>query len=68
MEQQFGEPEACFRTLDLYTSAVLESTLDPAPQPKQEYRIAMEEIANLSCEAYRAIVQKDARFIDYFQV
>eukprot|EP00884_Botryococcus_braunii_P020823 jgi/Botrbrau1/7424/Bobra.0112s0023.1 len=67
VEQQFGEAEACFRTLDLYTSAVLESTLDPAPQPKQEYRDAMDEIATLSCEAYRAIVQKDARFIDYFQ-
>lgn len=68
VEQQFGEPEACFRTLDLYTSAVLESSLNPAPQPKQEYRDAMEEIAKLSCDAYRAIVQNDPRFIEYFQV
>ena len=41
MEQQFGETEVCFRTLDLYTSAVLEASLNPAPQPKKEYREAM---------------------------
>ena len=29
LEQQFGEKEVCFRTLDLYTSAVLESALSP---------------------------------------
>lgn len=41
MEQQFGEKEVCFRTLDLYTSAVLEASLNPTKQPKQEYRDAM---------------------------
>ena len=41
MEQQFGETEVCFRTLDLYTSAVLEASLNPTQEPKQEYREAM---------------------------
>lgn len=45
MEQQFGETEVCFRTLDLYTSAVLEASLNPAPYPKQEYREAMAEMS-----------------------
>ncbi len=35
IEQQFGEPEVCFRTLDVYTSAVLEACMDPPPAPKQ---------------------------------
>lgn len=53
IEQQFGETETCFRTLDLYTSAVLEATLDPPSAPKQEWRDKMEELSKISCETYR---------------
>lgn len=45
LEQQFGEKEVCFRTLDLYTSAVLESSLNPSPQPKAEFRTVLDEMA-----------------------
>ena len=47
LEQQFGEQEVCFRTLDLYTSAVLESTLNPVVQPRKEFRLAMDEMAKV---------------------
>ena len=47
LEQQFGEQEVCFRTLDLYTSAVLESTLNPVVHPKEEFRTAMDEMAKV---------------------
>ena len=47
MEQQFGEKEVCFRTLDLYTSAVLEASLNPTKQPKKEYREAMAEMSKV---------------------
>lgn len=47
LEQQFGEKEVCFRTLDLYTSAVLESTLNPVIPPKQEFRGAMDAMAKV---------------------
>lgn len=66
VEQQFGEKEVCFRTLDLYTSAVLESSLDPAPAPDASFRAAMAEMAEASCEAYRAVVRGDPRFVDFF--
>lgn len=66
VEQQFGEKEVCFRTLDLYTSAVLESSLDPAPAPEASFRAAMAEMAEASCEAYRAVVRGDPRFVDFF--
>ena len=49
LEQQFGEQEVCFRTLDQYTSAVLESTLNPVVQPKEEFRTAMDEMAKVCC-------------------
>ena len=47
VEQQFGEQEVCFRTLDLYTSAVLEASLSPAPEPKKEYRNAMAKMGEV---------------------
>ena len=47
LEQQFGEQEVCFRTLDLYTSAVLESSLNPVVQPRAEFRTAMDEMAKV---------------------
>ena len=48
IEQQFGEQEVCFRTLDLYTSAVLEASLSPAPRPKKEYRDVMAKMSEVS--------------------
>ncbi|CAK0740175.1 hypothetical protein CVIRNUC_001230 [Coccomyxa viridis] len=67
LEQQFGEQEVCFRTLDLYTSAVLESTLNPVVQPKKEFRDAMEGMAKVSCDAYREVVRGNPNFIEFFQ-
>lgn len=67
LEQQFGEAEVAFRTLDLYTSAVLEASLNPTNAPKPEWREVMAEMSKLSCEAYREVVTGDPRFIDYFQ-
>ena len=45
IEQQFGEKELCFRTLDLYTSAVLEASLNPTTPPKPEWREAPARMA-----------------------
>ena len=45
LEQQFGEKEVCFRTLDLYTSAVLESSLNPVKPPLSQFRDAMDAMA-----------------------
>lgn len=67
MEQQFGEKEISFRTMDLYTGAVLEATLAPSAQPKQEWRDVMAVMSKVSCDAYRSVVRGDPRFIDFFQ-
>ena len=50
VEQQFGEKEVCFRTLDLYTSAVLEASLDPVVHPKPEWRKAMEGMSEVGTQ------------------
>lgn len=67
MEQQFGEKEIAFRTMDLYTGAVLEATLAPTQQPKQEWRDTMKLMSELSCDAYRSVVRGDDKFIEFFQ-
>ncbi|GIL52665.1 hypothetical protein Vafri_8482 [Volvox africanus] len=66
IEQQFGEREVCFRTLDLYTSAVLEAALDPPPAPRQEWRNLMSLLATHSCDMYRSVVYRTPEFYDYF--
>lgn len=47
VEQQFGEQEVAFRTLDLYTSAVLEASLNPAPKPEPEWRDIMKKLSEV---------------------
>ncbi|GFR48761.1 hypothetical protein Agub_g10581 [Astrephomene gubernaculifera] len=66
IEQQFGEKEVCFRTLDLYTSAVLEAALDPPPAPRAEWRALMGQLAADSCDTYRSVVYGTPDFYEYF--
>jgi phosphoenolpyruvate carboxylase len=68
MEQQFGEREMAFRTMDLYTGAVLEATLSPAKPPPPAWRAAMATMSKVSCDAYRAVVRQDPRFMEFFQL
>ena len=49
LEQQFGEAEVAFRTLDLYTSAVLEASLNPTNAPKPEWRSVMAQMSQVCC-------------------
>jgi len=66
IEQQFGEPEVCFRTLDVYTSAVLEACMDPPRAPKPEWREMMSKLSAISCSEYRGIVFQNPDFVPYF--
>ena len=46
------------RTLEQYSTAVLEHTLAPPPLPKPEFRAAMQELSDLSAEHYQKTVFK----------
>ena len=54
LEQQFGEAEVAFRTLDLYTSAVLEASLNPTNAPKAEWRSVMAEMSQVRSNVIQA--------------
>ena len=67
IQAQFGLRDIAVRTLEVYTTSVLDATLSrPAPVP-QEWRDAMERLASRAHGAYRSIVYDDPRFVEYFQ-
>ena len=64
---KFGLPKLAERSLALYASAVLEGLLLPPPVPKDSWRKLMQQLADDSCEAYRAVVRHNKEFVPYFR-
>ena len=64
---KFGLPKLAVQSLALYTSAVMEATLLPPPEPKPQWRDCMQRIADESVVAYREIVKGNPDFVDYFR-
>ncbi|WP_413285679.1 phosphoenolpyruvate carboxylase [Vibrio sp. MA40-2] len=64
---KLGLPEVAVNSFNLYASAVLEANLLPPPNPKQEWRDLMEELSQVSCEAYRSVVREEPDFVPYFR-
>lgn len=54
------------RSLERYVAAMVEATLLPRKQPKQEWRELMDQLTTDSSSAYRDLVRNDPRFLDYF--
>jgi phosphoenolpyruvate carboxylase len=65
--QNFGYPDRAERTLDIYTAAVLAEKLLDRPSPPAQYRNMMKKLSDISCDAYRRVVRRDARFVPYFR-
>jgi phosphoenolpyruvate carboxylase len=63
----FGLPDLAARTMEVYTTATLDAWLTPSPPPRDEWRACMERLAADASAAYRAVVYRDDRFIDYFR-
>ncbi|WOT05108.1 phosphoenolpyruvate carboxylase [Shewanella youngdeokensis] len=64
---KFGLPKVAVQSLALYTSAVMEATLLPPPEPKAQWRNCMEQLADESVLAYRAMVREEPDFVSYFR-
>ncbi|HEX6996570.1 MAG TPA: phosphoenolpyruvate carboxylase [Gammaproteobacteria bacterium] len=67
IDAQFGLDGIAHRTLELYTTAVLEASLLEQPHPEPAWRARMERLAAVSREAYRRTVYEDPRFVEYFR-
>lgn len=68
IQAKFGMPGIALRTLELYTTATLQATLTPPASPEPQWRELMQELADASCDAYRAVVRDDPRFVKYFRM
>jgi Phosphoenolpyruvate carboxylase (EC 4.1.1.31) len=64
---KLGLPDVAVNSLNLYTSAILEANLLPPPEPKQEWRALMDTLSDISCQAYRDVVQGHEQFVPYFR-
>lgn len=64
---KFGLPRVALRTLETYTSAVLEATLSPPPEPKPEWRALIQRLADDSFATYREVVRDNPHFVAYFR-
>lgn len=67
IERQFGEYHTACSTLDTYLAAMLEAEMRDPAVVKPEWRALMQEMQKTSCEAYRQVVFRDPRFIEYFR-
>lgn len=67
IQAKFGLPGIALRNLELYTSAVLEATLLPPPDPKQEWRDIMDRLSGVAVKSYRGMVRETDDFVEYFR-
>lgn len=67
IQAKFGMEGIALRNLELYTTAVLEATLLPPSQAKQEWRETMDRLSEIAVQSYRHTVRETPDFIDYFR-
>lgn len=67
IQAKFALAGIAIRTMELYTTATLESTLVQAAAPRPEWRTCMERLSNDARDGYRRIVYDHPRFVEYFR-
>ena len=67
IQAQFGLPDIAQRTLEIYTTATLDTSLSATPPLPQAWRDAMGRLAHRAHEVYRDVVYNDPRFVEYFR-
>ncbi len=67
IQAKFGLQGIAQRNLELYTTAVLEATLEPPQKPQDEWRQIMDRLSETAKNAYRTLVRDTPEFVDYFR-
>jgi len=67
IQAKFALQGIAIRTMELYTTATLESTIIQSAPPRQEWRDCMERLSDEARAAYRRIVYEHPRFVEYFR-
>lgn len=66
IRHRFGMKNIAERTLAIYTSATLEASLYPEPEPKAQWQNCMDELSEISLKVYRGYLKNNPDFIRYF--
>ncbi len=66
IDAKFGILGIALRTLEVYTTATLTATLQPAQDPERRWRDRMQLLADTSRAAYRRLVHGSPEFTAYF--
>jgi phosphoenolpyruvate carboxylase len=66
IQAKFGLPGIALRTLEVYTTATLEATLEPAAPVQPRWRDTMERLSAAARAAFKRTVYDDPRFLPYF--
>lgn len=67
IQAQFGLRDIAERTLEVYTTSVLDATLSRTAPVPLAWREAMERLSSAAHGVYRQVVYEDPRFIEYFR-
>lgn len=67
IDSKFGLSGIALRTLERYTTAVLEATLRPADDPEPRWRRQMQGLADTARATYRRLVHDTPEFAAYFR-
>jgi len=62
----FGLPDIAVRTMEVYTSATLDSWLVAAKEPRAEWRACMQRLGADAADVYRGYVRGRPEFLEYF--
>ncbi len=66
IQARFGFPEVAMRSLELYTTAILEATLMPPARPEPAWREHMDRMASAARSTYREVIEADG-FVPFFR-
>jgi phosphoenolpyruvate carboxylase len=64
---KLGMTSLAVNTLGQYASAILQANLLPPPNPTDEWRALMDQLAAQSCDVYRRWVREDEQFVPFFR-
>jgi len=67
VDAKFGLPAIADRTLEVYTTAMLEASLLESAAVPEAWRTRMQALADASRAQFRAVVYETPEFIDYFR-
>ena len=67
IQQKYGYEPLAKYNLCSYIGAVTEATLNPPPTPKNNWRILIEKMSEISKSSYRKNINQSSEFIKYFK-